>query len=91
MAVPAILGCITDARPTEVGKIGPIPKPARMSPSLTVPDELALNAIKSDPVVSIEPAVINTKLLIRNTPRRKLETSRPTNNAIANNESVRNA
>jgi hypothetical protein len=91
MAVPAILGFITDARPTEVGKIGPIPKPAAMRPSLTVEAELAVKAISSDTVVSSEPVVINKTLLTRKTPRRRLDTSRPINKAVANSESVRNA
>jgi hypothetical protein len=91
MAVPAILGFITEARPTEVGKMGPIPKPAAMRPSLTVPDELVVKAIRSDTVVSSEPTVINKTLLTRKTPRRRLDTSRPINNATAKSESVRNA
>src|SRR5262249_6681567 len=73
IAVPAILGTITDARPTDVGNIGPMPIPASTIAQRTVSGDVALNAMASPSVVMAEPATSNTRLLTRTTPSRKLD------------------
>ena len=84
-------GIITEARPTEVGKIGPMPKPAAISPIRTTEGVLVVNETIRARVVNAEPAVNNTKLFMRNTPSSRLDTSRPVSNAKAKNASVLSA
>src|SRR5450756_2345272 len=77
MAVPEMRGAITDARPTEVGKIGPMPNPVATRAHRTRPGSAVVKAARSDAAVIADPAASSQRLLTRKTPSRTLDTSRP--------------
>src|SRR5450756_694029 len=91
MAVPEMRGAITDARPTEVGKIGPMPNPVATRAHRTRPGSAVVKAARSDAAVIADPAASSQRLLTRKTPSRTLDTSRPASRANAKNDRVRRA